>query len=213
MQKIQAALAAALTAGSLSAAPLNVCDFESYDIGTKWTLRHSGGSSTATVEADPANPANKVLHIVLKEWGCHPEFTLPTPLRGKELTDRYTMVKYDLYRVADDNDDWKQFALFLGEQELYRDEGYPHQGNRSEWISKTYNLKAADDSNNSDVIRLGIHHNNSEFYIDNIVLAGPLDDFVTTDDGGLLDYCENNSSSNYRDIPITYSYLMESLPM
>lgn len=44
MQKIQAALAAALTAGSLSAAPLNVCDFESYDIGTKWTLRHSGGS-------------------------------------------------------------------------------------------------------------------------------------------------------------------------
>lgn len=200
MQKIQAAIAAVLTAGSLSAAPLNVCDFENYDIGTKWTLWHSGGSSTATVEADPVNPTNKVLHIVLKEWGCHPEFTLPTPLRGKELTDRYTMVKYDLYRVADDNDDWKQFALFLGEQELYRDEGYPHQGNRSEWVSKTYNLNAAESSNNSDVIRLGIHHNNSEFYIDNIVLAGPFDDFVTTDDGGLLDYCVNNTSSNYSNI-------------
>lgn len=70
MQKIQAAIAAALTAGSLSAAPLTVCDFENYDIGTKWTLWHSGGSSTATVETDPVNPANKVLHIVLKEWGA-----------------------------------------------------------------------------------------------------------------------------------------------
>jgi len=196
-------LAALMTAAGLNAAPLTVCDFEAYEIGTQWTLWTSGGgqlASTATVEADPANPSNKVLHIKLKEWGCHPEFALATDLRGKALTDRYTMVKYDIYRAADDNDDWKQFAFFLGDQELYRDEGYPNQGNRTEWITKTYNLKPADASNSSAVIRLGIHHNNTDYYIDNVCLAGPLDDFITTEDGGVLDYCTDNTSSSYRNI-------------
>ncbi|MDE6178739.1 MAG: endo-1,4-beta-xylanase, partial [Duncaniella sp.] len=196
-------LAALMAAASLNAAPLMVCDFESFEIGPQWTLWTQGGgqpASTATVVADPANPSNKVLHIRLKDWGCHPEFALTTDLRGKDLTDRYTMVKYDIYRAADDNDDWKQFAFFLGGQELYRDEGYPNQGNRTEWITKTYNIGPADADNTSGVIRLGIHHNNTDYYIDNVCLAGPLDDFITTEDGGVLDYCTENTSSSYRNI-------------
>ena len=63
----------ALTAAGVNAAPLNVCDFESYEIGTEWTLWLTNGgkaTSTARVEADPKNAKNKVLHIKLKEWGC-----------------------------------------------------------------------------------------------------------------------------------------------
>lgn len=116
------------------AAPLTVCDFEDYPIGTKWTMWQSSGSavsSTAEVVADPVNAGNKVLHIVLKNWGCHPEFTLSTELTGKALTDRYPTLRYQLYRSTSETDDYKQFAVFLGSEELYRDEGYPYQETRA----------------------------------------------------------------------------------
>lgn len=132
-KRILGIVTAAVTAAAASSTPLTVCDFENYPIGTTWTLWHNGNgeiASTATVEADPANAGNKVLHIVLKEWGCHPEFELPTELRGKALTDRYPMVKFDLYRSTSDADDWKQFAVFVGTQEVYRDEGYPYRGDK-----------------------------------------------------------------------------------
>lgn len=191
-----------LCSGSV-AAPLTVCDFENYDVGTEWVLWCSGGgvlASTAKVELDPKNADNKVLHIVLREWGCHPEFVLPTELRGKALTDRYPMVTYDLYRSADDNDDWKQFAAFVGTQEVYRDEGYPYQGDREVWQTKTYTMSPVADDNTSDVIRLGLHHNNTDYYIDNIRLVGEYDDYVTAEDGATLDYCTDNTSSSYRNI-------------
>ncbi len=203
MTKIHSLIAASLIVSGVSAAPLTICDFENHPVGTQWTMWQSDGggiTSTATVEADPVNPSNKVLHVVLRDWGCHPEFELPAGLRGKALTDRYPMVRYNLYRVAGDNDDWKQFAAYLGSQELYRDEGYPNQGNRTEWITKTYTMRPAAEDNASDLMRLGIHHNNSEFYIDNIQLVGPLDDFISTEDGGVLDYCVDNTSASYKTI-------------
>ena len=117
------------------AAPLTVCDFEDYPIGTEWTMWNTQ-SSTAKVEADPLNANNKVLHVVLKDWVCHPEFTLSTELTGKALTDRYPTLRYQLYRSPSETDDHKQFAVFLGSEELYRDEGYPYQGDKGVWQTK-----------------------------------------------------------------------------
>ena len=202
-KKIYTLALAALTAAGAKAAPLNVCDFESYEIGTAWTLwQTNGGSVTskAQVVADPKNAKNKVLHITLKDWGCHPEFALPTDLRGKALTERYSMVRYKLYRNSNDNDNWKQFAAFVGNEELYRDEGYPEQGSKQVWQTRTYTLKQASATNTSDKLRLGIHHNNSDFYIDDIALVGEWDDYVTPNDGGTLDYCVNNTSDSYKNI-------------
>lgn len=198
-----AAVFMASLCGNANAAPLTVCDFESYPVGTKWTLWQMNGggiSSTATVETDPVNPDNKVLHVVLKDWGCHPEFTLPAELRGKALTDRYQTIKYDLYRSTGETDDWKQFAAFIGSQEVYRDEGYPYQGDKGTWQTKEYTMNAVAEDNTSDKIRLGIHHNNSDFYIDNIQLVGAYDAYITPDDGATLDYCESNTSSSYKTI-------------
>ncbi|MBR3897256.1 MAG: endo-1,4-beta-xylanase [Bacteroidaceae bacterium] len=196
------ALAALIVAGA-KAAPLNVCDFESYEIGTEWTMWQMEGNSitsTARVVADPKNANNKVLHITLKDWGCHPEFTLPTDLRGQALTERYPMVRYKLYRNSNDNDNWKQFAAFIGSEELYRDEGYPEQGSKQVWQTKTYTLKQASASNTSNKLHLGIHHNNSDFYIDDIELVGAWDDYLTPEDGSTLDYCVSNSSDSYKTI-------------
>lgn len=202
-KKILCSVAAVLTAAATYAVPLTVCDFESYPVGTTWTLWHNGTgeiASTATVETDPANASNKVLHVVLKEWGCHPEFVLPTELRGQALTARYPMVTCDIYRSPSDADDWKQFAVFVGAQEVYRDEGYPYQGDKGVWQSRRYNLLPVADDNTEGTIRLGLHHNNTDYYIDNIRLAGEFDDYLTTDDGGTLDYCSANTSSSYRTI-------------
>ena len=69
-KKIYILALAALTAAGAKAAPLNVCDFESYEIGTAWTLwQTNGGSVTSKAEvvADPKNAKNKVLHITLKD--------------------------------------------------------------------------------------------------------------------------------------------------
>lgn len=192
--------ATAFTSAAVSSAPLTVCDFEDYDVGTVWPLWQST-SSTATVEIDPMNSNNKVLHIVLKDWGCHPEFVIPSDLRGKALTDRYPMVTYDLFRPNSDSaDHWKQFAAFIGDQEVYRDEGYPHQGDLGVWQRKTYNLASVNDSNDSNLLRLGIHHNNTDYYMDNVVLSGPFDSFVTMSDGEVLDLCVDNSASSYTTI-------------
>ena len=202
-KKIYTLALMALTAAGVNAAPLNVCDFESYEIGTAWTLwQTNGGSVTSKAEvvADPKNAQNKVLHITLKDWGCHPEFVLPTDLRGKALTERYPMVRYKLYRSTSDADNWKQFAAYVGNEELYRDEGYPEQGSTGVWQTRTYTLKQASATNTSDKLRLGIHHNNSDLYIDDIELVGEWDDYVTPDDGGTLDYCVSNTADSYKTI-------------
>lgn len=186
-----------------SGVPLKVCDFEDFEVGTQWTLWQSSGaeiSSTATVETDPQNASNKVLHIVLKDWGCQTEFVIPTDLRGKALTDRYTMVTYDLFRSESETDNWKKFMAYVGDEQLYCDDGYPEQGQKGVWQTRTYNLASASDSNQSNLLRLGIHHNNSDYYIDNVVLSGPFDSFVTLENGQTLDLCVDNTSSNYTKI-------------
>ncbi len=202
-KKIYCFAAAAMTAVAMNAVPLTVCDFESYPVGTTWKLWHNGNgdiASTATVETDPKDATNKVLHIVLREWGCHPEFVLPTELRGRALTDRYPRVTCDILRSEADADDWKQFAVFVGAQEVYRDEGYPYQGDKGVWQSRRYSLLPAAETNTEDVIRLGLHHNNTDYYIDNIRMEGEYDDYLTPEDGGTLDYCSANTSNSYRTI-------------
>lgn len=200
---VKSLLACLLVVTRTAAAPLTVCDFEDYAIGTTVPMWHIYGgtmTSTATVEADPKDAANKVLHVVLKDWCAHPEFVLPTDLRGSALTNRYSKVRYRLYRSAGDDAEWKQFAAFIGSQEVYRDEGYPSQGAKETWQVKEYTLLPVEDSNTSDRLRLGIHHDNSDYYIDDVQLVGEYDDFVSVEDGGTLDYCVSNTSTSYKAI-------------
>ena len=185
------------------AAPLKVCDFEDYEIGTTWTMwsRYGGDiTSTATVVADPANASNKVLHVVLKNWNCNPEFTVPGDVAGSALTSQYASVRCRLYRSSGDANDYKQFTVFLGDDELYRDEGYPYQGDKSTWQTRTYALAAASDGNTSKALRLGIHCDVSDYYLDDIQLVGEFDDYTEATDGELFDFCVNNTSSNYSTI-------------
>lgn len=187
-----------ITASALSTKAQNVVwDFEDYNIGDTfkmWNLFGSEAStSSAVVEADPKNPNNKVLHVIVKEWNTFVEFTLPESLAGHKLTDNVKSVRLNFYRPSSDADHWKQFHVFLGSERLFQDEGYPHQGDQGQWQSREYKFNpVAESADDERMFRLGIHHENSEYYIDNITL----EQYIVAD-GQTLDYCTKNTSSNY----------------
>lgn len=174
-----------------------VWDFEDCAIGQKFKMWNLFGSeavtSSAVVEADPQNPNNKVLHVIVKEWNTFVEFTLPDELAGHKLTDNAKSVKLNLYRPNNDSDNWKQFHVFLGSERLFQDEGYPYQGDQNVWQSREYKFSPVTESADDErMFRLGIHHENSDYYIDNIVI----DTYIVAD-GQTLDYCVKNTSSSY----------------
>lgn len=182
-------------------------DFEDCEIGQKFTMWNvdtgnitDPAEAEAEVVADPTNPANKVLHVTVKRWGTFFTLNLPQALAGHLLTDQKNSITFDLYRPATDADDYKQFHAYLGKDKLYQDEKYPYQGDKATWVKKEYPLSpvttAADNETN---LHIGIHHNNSEYYVDNIRLKGTYDDyFVADDDNRLIDICEKNTSSSYK---------------
>ncbi len=185
----------------LSAQAWTVCDFESHPIGDTFTLWNRYGSdiqSTATVEADPANPDNKVLHIVLKgEWNTYVEFQLPDELAGPKLTDKYATLEYKLYRPANDPvGEWKHFDIYYGTDALYEDDGWPSQGGTGMWMNKNYTLKAVPADNASTLLRIGFNSDNTDYYIDDVILKGKYDDYITIEEG-ILDLCTKNTSSTY----------------
>ena len=205
MRKLFLGLLSAVVSASMSAEPLTVCDFENYEVGTTWTMwnRYGGGeASTATVVADPLNPNNKVLHVAVKNWNSHAELAVTGELAGRALTDRYPTLRCQLYRSNGDNADYKQFAVFLGAEELYRDEGYPYQGDKGVWQTRNYALKGASADNNSAVLRIGFNHDDSDYYLDNIQLVGEFDDYTEATDGQVFDYCVNNTSSSYKNFDL-----------
>ena len=174
-----------------------VWDFEDCQIGQTFKMWNVFGAETTTssavVEADPQNPDNKVLHVVVKEWNTFVELTLPEELAGRELTANAKSVKLKLYRPASDSDNWKQFHVYLGSESLFQDEGYPYQGDQNTWQSREYSFAPVTDSADDErMLRLGIHHSNSDYYIDDIVI----DTYIVAD-GQTLDYCVKNTSGSY----------------
>lgn len=185
-----------------------VFDFEDCKIGQTFTMwnvdRGALSSSTARVVADPKNPNNKVLRVDVKDWGTFVSLVLPADLAGHRLTDKMSTVSFDFYRPATDADNWKQFHIYLGSEPLYQDKDYPYQGDADVWQQRTYTLgkvvKAADDEVN---FRLGIHHNNSVYYLDNIAFKSEYDGWLVANDQ-VVDLCVKNTSSNFTvyDTPV-----------
>lgn len=88
-----AAALAAVCAQFLSAADYVVCDFEDCAVGQKFKVWNNFGdsqASTATVETDPDNPGNKVLHVVNKGWNDHVEFELPPNMPAWRSATRWS---------------------------------------------------------------------------------------------------------------------------
>lgn len=201
MNRIFTLLTVLLTSLSAFSAPLVVEDFENVPVGTKFSMwgMYGYGSSTATVVVDPQNSSNHVLHVKVNAWGAFVQFTLPSEYVGKKMRERFSTVRFRFFRPSSDSADaYKQMHVLYGSDELYADQSYPYQGDQNTWQQRSYALadKVSEQSKALE-LRLGIHHDNSEYYIDDVVLAGQFDDFVTYPSGE-LNICEKNSSSSYK---------------
>lgn len=206
MKKLTTAAVVVMTS-LLSVADSNagkVYDFEDCQIGQKFDMWNEWGynpdGASAIVEADPANPANKVLHVIVKSWGTFPEFILPDELAGSRLTQNVRNVEFDFYRPSTDTHAWKQVHVYLGNEQLYISDGYPDQGSQNVWQHRKYELNKVETAGDDEVrLHLGIHHEDSEYYLDNVALKDIYEDYIIAE-GQTVDYCEKNTSSSYKII-------------
>ena len=188
-----------LSATTFSAELINLCDFESYPVGTKFTIWNFYGSpteSTAVVEADPADASNKVLHVVLRGWNDYVEFQLPEGTDGINLNGKADFVQLAMRRA--DNDpcqEWKHFDVLVGSDKVYEDDGWPSYGLVSQWSDRTYSIGKVPAGNSSGILRLGFNSENTDYYIDNVVLKGRYDDYKVYD-SGKLDFSNPSSTSS-----------------
>lgn len=131
----------ALSASYAYATDYLVCDFESFEIGHSFKVWNNFGdasATTATVEADPNNAENKVLHVVNRGWNDHVEFQLPDEFAGTKFTDRIENVSVRICRHKNDPcGEWKNFQIFVGDDKLY-EEQWPSYGAVSTWKTWTY---------------------------------------------------------------------------
>ena len=118
-------------------------DFENYQLGQELSMVNRWGqnhNSRCVVEKDPVNANNKVLHIYLNDWNTYFPITLPDEFAGEAWKASQDYITFDLRRSASDENDWKKFIICQGENTLWEDDGYPHQGDKNVWQSRTYAL-------------------------------------------------------------------------
>lgn len=216
-----------LAVGTATAQPTVLLDFEECEIGQEfplWNFYGSAITSRAVVSADPVNADNKVLHITLSDWNTFMVTKLPDEIAGEALTSRYDYLKLDLYRPADDaGGDWKHFDVYCGDDHLYNDDGWPYQGATGEWTHKVYPLAAVSAGSTATALRFGYNSENTDYYIDNITLAGQYDDYAVFPND-TLNFCAATSDYVTYDTPIRipdghgltvftsrYSYWMSSI--
>lgn len=194
--KLMAIPMMALSVSTVCATDYLVCDFENCEIGQTFKVWNNFGessSTTATVEADPKNANNKVLHVVNRSWNDHIEFELPAEFAGTNFTDRVETVALRIMRHKNDPcGEWKNFQIFVGEDKLY-EESWPSYGAVSTWKTWTYTPSAVTAENTSPYLRLGFNSENSDYYIDDIRLKGP--DYSSYEDGK-LDFSDPRSTSS-----------------
>ena len=175
-----------------------VCDFEQCEVGQAFKVWNNFGdtsATTATVEIDPKDAGNKVLHVVNRGWNDHIEFELPEEFAGINFTDRVETVSVRIMRHKNDPcGEWKNFQIFVGDDKLH-EESWPSYGNVSVWKTWTYTPSAVKPGNTSPYLRLGFNSDNSDYYIDNIRLKGP--DFTVYEDGELNFSDPKSTSSTY----------------
>lgn len=166
-------LLAGCIALSADAAELKIHDFEDNAIGDVFDMKHIKGetaNASATVTEDHTNDANKVLCIKSDSWETLVSIPLPEGITGQNFCDTYQTLQFDLLRLASSDDDYMQWVIMLGDDELYRDEGYPHQGEEEKWQQRNYNFKSV--KNNATALYIGFNNDKADYYIDNIILSG-----------------------------------------
>lgn len=194
------------------AQPTVLEDFESYAVGTEYPLWNVWGGTPAgkgVIAKDPANANNKVLHITISGWGNFAKFTLPDELAGSNLCAKKNKVTFRLYRLQSDQNDWKKVQIYQGSTLLFEDDGYPAQGDKGTWQNRSYDLPESSKAT-GNIFALGFNSDASDYYIDDVMLREPYDDFVTVDGTLTNDFAKQNTSSSYETMATSYRILPDA---
>lgn len=145
-------------------------DFESNP--TLEMLQKNGeGTGSASVVADPTDANGKSALITTSDYDALLKLNVTLPA-GKTLAD-YASLSFDIYLKADV---YKKMNIYVDDTKIYEDDGYPSQGAKTTWLTKTYVfssltlLGTADLAKNSFALCLGISTDEGDYYIDNVVL-------------------------------------------
>ena len=175
-------------------------DFENYQLGQELSMVNRWGqnhNSRCVVEKDPANANNKVLHIYLNDWNTYFPITLPDEFAGEAWKASQDYITFDLRRSASDENDWKKFIICQGENTLWEDDSYPHQGDKNVWQSRTYALNKEVPTKGTQWA-LGLHSDKSDYYLDNIVFRGEYDNYLYIANDTTIDFSGQNSADAYK---------------
>ncbi|MDO4334371.1 MAG: hypothetical protein Q4C37_00860 [Bacteroidales bacterium] len=100
-----------LAANASEASEFVRCDFEDCAIGQSFKIWNSFSddvAATATVEADPLNAGNKVLHVVNHGWNDHVEFQLPPEYADPAFAEKVENISLKICRHKYDQcGEWK----------------------------------------------------------------------------------------------------------
>lgn len=198
--KIKFLFLSSILFSAITAQAVVVEDFESYEVGQTlqlWNVWGNTPSGTGKVELDPANSKNKVLHVKVNGWGTFYGAKLPADLQGTALIQKKDFVTFDLYRTASDNNDYKGVQVYQGSALLYGDDGYPHQGNKAQWQSRTYWFDKTK-SPNGAILAMGFNSDNSDYLIDNIAVKDLYEDYVVVANDTVIDFGGQNSADAYK---------------
>jgi hypothetical protein len=156
-------------------------DFESKNTGDVYEMkRWYPEDASATVAADPANAAEKSVHIVTSNWDAYLKMNIVLP-EEKTLAD-YETFAFDIYIGANPNDEYaiyKKLYIYLDDEKKYRDyeeDEYPEQAPLATWTTKTYSLadwalSAAENAKTAFSLAFGISTDKGDYYIDNVRLT------------------------------------------
>jgi len=178
-------------------------------LGTELPLFNVWGNvdqGKGVIERDPANANNKVLHIAISGWGTFAPFTLPDALAGTNLCTEKDYVQFRLYRSNSDANDWKKVQIYQGSTLLYEDDGYLHQGEKGQWQQRSYTLPETSEATGT-AFALGFNSDASDYYIDDVVVRGELDDYLTVGPDEQISVAKQNTSSAYETISTSFNFV------
>lgn len=177
-------------------------DFEDYAIGTVLPVYKDGKSSetvagaTATVEKDPRNSSNKVLHIVSSAPG-YVEFEDPDGMKVTNLLKKYSTFSVRLmFASGTALNETSKFAIKWNDSPAYNAVPKTKISDYGKWYGESLPLKLEKASLKTS-FRIGFVADGADYYIDDLTFVGATYDPTFADKTKTIRYWADKMGKNF----------------
>ena len=177
-------------------------DFENYAVGKVLAVYVDGKSSetvagaTATVEVDPRNPSNKVLHIVSSAPG-YVEFEDPDGMKVTNLLKKYSTFSVRLmFASGTALNETSKFAIKWNDSPAYNAAPKTKISNYGRWYDESFALKLEKASLKTS-FRIGFDAEGADYYVDDLTFVGATYDPTFADKTKTIRYWADMMGKNF----------------